>query len=282
MRDPISFFKLNTMKPRNWLLLLLPLLFVAVASVAPFLPGSNADFSVGISRFAQTIGYIGLPFVPFGLIWLIIEMRNKKSQRLNRWTNGFYPSLFALIPVLVFLLFKVPMIIREAEPVSILMFTIIISVVCYFVYRIQKLKRKTEYKFNSAPLYIVVVPVFALVTSKFVLEKVADLTRETVIVETAPLIDAIEQYKTDHGEYPENLESLKGKYIREIPKPRTVMRTYQYEKRPNSFQLTFERLWHWNATEVVVYDPLGSKGRQVAYENYATHHTSNWSYYLAD
>ncbi|MGZ5220312.1 MAG: hypothetical protein ACXWC7_09540, partial [Chitinophagaceae bacterium] len=77
------------MKPGNWLLpLLLPLL-VAVASLAPFLPGSGNNFSHGISQFAQTIGYIGLPFVPFGLVWLIIEMRNKNGQQLNRWTNGY-------------------------------------------------------------------------------------------------------------------------------------------------------------------------------------------------
>ncbi|WP_373553853.1 permease prefix domain 2-containing transporter [Haliscomenobacter sp.] len=74
----------NTMKPKNWLPLLLLSLLVAVASVAPFLPGSSNNFAHGISQFAQTIGYIALPFVPFGLGWLIIEMRNKNGQQLNR------------------------------------------------------------------------------------------------------------------------------------------------------------------------------------------------------
>jgi hypothetical protein len=83
----------NTMNPRNWLLLLLLPLLVAIASVAPFLPGPSNKFSHGISQFAQTIGYIGWPFVPFGVFWLIIEMRNKNGQQLNRWTNVSTPPI---------------------------------------------------------------------------------------------------------------------------------------------------------------------------------------------
>ena len=270
------------MKPRHWLLLLLLPLLVAVASVAPFLPGSGINFSHGISRFAQTIGYIGLPFVPFGLVWLIIEMRNKNGQQLNRWTNGYYPSWLALTPLLLFLPFKITIAILQGETFSILPLTIIISVAAFFIYRIKKLKKKTDYKFNPAPLYIVLIPVIALLTSKFAVEKAAALTREKAIIKTEPLIAAIEEYKTENGEYPENLESLKGKYIQEIPKPNIMaMRAYQYEKRNGSFQLTFERLWHWNATEVVVYNTLGQKGIKGNYGNYPTNHT-NWWYYLAD
>jgi hypothetical protein len=274
--------KRSTMKPRNWLLpLLLPLL-VAVASVAPFLPGSSNNFSHGISQLAQTIGYIGLPFVPFGLVWLIIEMRNRNGQRLNLWTNGYYPSWLALIPVFLFLSLKTTIDILKRETFNLLPFTIIILVAAFFIYRIQILKKKTDYKFNPAPLYIVLIPVVALLTSKFAVAKAAALTREKAIVKTKPLIAAIEKYKTENGEYPDNLESLKGKYIKEIPKQNIMgMRAYQYEKRNSSFQITFERLWHWNATEVVVYNTLGQKGIKGNYENYPTSHT-NWWYYLAD
>lgn len=270
------------MKPRNWLLLLFLTLMVAVACVAPFLPGPSNNFSHGISQFAQTIGYIGLPFVPFGLIWLIIEIRNRNGQQLSRWTNGYYPSWMALIPVFVFLPFKIMITIFKGETFNIVPFIVIISVTAFLIYRIQKLKRKTEYKFNPTPLYIVLIPVIALLTSKFATEKVATSTRENAILKTEPLIAAIEKYKTENGEYPENLESLKRKYIQEIPKPTIMgMRDYRYEKRDSSFQLTFERLWHWNATEVVVYNRLGEKGIKGNYGNYPTNHT-NWWYYMAD
>jgi hypothetical protein len=272
----------NTMKPGNWLLLLLLPLLVAVASVAPFLPGSSNNFSHGISQFAQTIGYIGWPFVPFGLIWLIIEMRNKNGQQLNRWTNGYYPSWLVLIPVFLFLPLQIIRALLDGRTFDLWPLAIILSVVAFIIYRIQKLKKKTGYKFNPAPLYIVLIPVIALLTSKFAVEKAAALTREKAIVKTAPLIAAIEKYKTENGEYPENLESLKGKYIQEIPEQNIMgIRAYRYEKRNSSFQLRFERLWHWSATEVVVYNTLGEKGIKGNYRNYPTNH-SNWWYYMAD
>ena len=266
------------MSPKNWLLLLLVPLLVAVASVAPFLPGPGNNVSHGISQFAQAIGYIGLPFVPFGLVWLIIELRNKNGQQLNRWTNGYYPSWLALISLFLFLLFKITITILEGQAFNFLPFTIIISVTAFLIYRIHKLRRKIDYKFNPAPLYIVLIPVVASLTSKFAVEEVAALTRENAIVRTEPLIAAIEKYKEENGGYPENLESLKGKYLQEIPKLKFMgTRAYQYEKRESSF----ERLWHWNATEVVVYNTLGQKGIKGNYGNYPTDHT-NWWYYLAD
>ncbi len=270
------------MKPRNWLLLLLLPLLVAVAAVAPFLPGPGNSFSHGISQFAQTIGYIGWPFVPFGLVWLVIEMRNKNGQPLNRWTNGYYPAWLALIPIFLFLPFQITRTILSGGPFDFLPLAVIISIVAFFIYRIQKLKGKTHYKFNPAPLYIVLIPVVALVTSRFAVEKAAAFTRDEAIVRTEPLIAAIEKYKADNGQYPENLEILKGMFIQEIPKPNIMgMRPYQYENRGSSFQLTFERLWHWNATEVVVYNTLGQQGIKGNYENFPANR-ANWWYYMAD
>ncbi len=270
------------MKPKSWLFLLLLPLFIAVASVAPFLPGSSNNFAQGISQFTQVMGYLGLPFVPFGLVWLIIEIRNKNGQQLNRWTNGYYPSWLTLVPLLLFVPLQITKTILDGQAFTIWPLIIIISIVAFLVFRIQKLKKKTDYKFNPAPLYIVLIPVLALLTSKFAVEKIAALTREKTIAKTQPVIAAIEKYKTENGEYPENLESLSGKYIQEIPKPNLMgMRAYQYEKRNNSFLLTFERLWHWNATEVVVYSSSGEKGIKANYGNYHTNHT-NWWYYLAD
>jgi hypothetical protein len=197
-------------------------------------------------------------------------------------TNGYYPAWLALSPVLLFLLIKIATTILDGQTFSFLPFAIIMSIVAFVVYQIQKLKKKTDYKFNPSPLFIILIPVIALLTSKFAVEKAAVITREKAIVKTEPLIAAIEKYKTENGEYPENLESLKGKYIQEIPKPIIMgMRAYQYEKRNSSFQLSFERLWHWNATEVVVYNTLGQKGIKGNYGNFPTSHT-NWWYYLAD
>jgi hypothetical protein len=281
---PALIFNLNhnTMKPRNWLFFLLIALAVMMASVAPFLPGPGNSFSYGISQFAQTIGFIGLAFVPFGLIWLIIEIRNKKGQSLNRWANGYYPSWLVLTPVFLFLPLQIIRALLDGRTFDLWPLAIILSVVAFIIYRIQKLKKKTEYKFNPAPLYIVLIPVIALLTSKFAVEKAAAFNRDKAIVKAGPLIAAIEKYKTEHGEYPGRLEELEGKYISKIPRLNAMnIRPYQYEKRNGSFQLSFEQLWHWNATEVVVYNTSGQKGIKGNYENYSAKHT-NWWYYMAD
>lgn len=270
------------MKPKNWLLLVLLTLIVALASIAPFLPGSSNNFSHGISQIAQTIGYIGWPFVPFGLVWLIIELRNKNGQQLNQWTSGFYPSWIVLIPVFVFLPLQIIRALLEGRTFDLWPLAIIVFVLGIIIYNIQKLKKKTEYKFNPAPLYIVLLPVIALFTSKFVVENAAAFTRDKAILKTEPLLAAIEKYKTEYNEFPENLESLQGKYIQEIPKSTIMgMRAYEYKKRNSSFQLSFERLWHWSSTEVVFYNNLGQKDIKNDYENHPTQHT-NWWYYLAD
>jgi hypothetical protein len=272
----------NSMKSINWLLLLIFSLLVIGASLAPFLPGPGNNFSHGISQFAHATGYIGLPFVPFGLVWLIIELRNKSGQQLNRWTSGYYPSWLVLLPVLLLLLLQITKIILSGQPFSLLPFVIIIPIVAYLIYRIQKLKNKADYKFNPVPLYLVILPVFAFLTSKFAVEKAASFTRDKTIVKIEPLIAAIENYKTENGEYPENLETLIGKYIQELPKINIMgMRGYHYEKQNRTFQLTFERLWHWNATEVVVYNTLGQSGIKGNYLNYPANH-ANWWYYMAD
>ncbi len=272
----------NTMKTRSWLLLLLVPMAVVAASVAPFLPGPGNDLSHGISQFAHATGYIGLPFVPFGLLWLIVEMRNGHGQQLNRWTNGYYPAWLALSPVFFFLPFQITKTLLDGQTFNLPPFIMLIFVASFCIYCIRKLKNKTRYQFNPAPLYIVLIPVVALVSSRFLVEKAAEVTREKAIANTEPLIAAIEKYKMDNGEYPENLASLKGKYIQEIPQVNIMgMRPYQYERWNSSFQLSFERLWHWNATEVVVYNNVGQKGIKSNYKNYTTAH-SNWWYYLAD
>lgn len=271
-----------TMKPQNWLSLVLIAFVVVVASVAPFLPGPSNDFSHDISQFAQIIGYLGLAFIPFGLVWLFIEVRNKKGEKLNRWSNGYYPALLVLTPVFLFLPLQLFRAIYMGWTFHLLPLVIIFSVVAFIIYRIRKLKPKTEYKFNPAPFYIVFIPIIALCTSQFAVEQAAALSREKIIVKTQPLLAAIDQYKIAHGDYPEKLEILEGKYIPQIPTFHIMgIRAYQYEKYNGSFQLSFEQLWHWNTTEVVVYNASGQKSMKDNYENHPTNH-KNWRYYMAD
>lgn len=274
-----------TMNFRNWSVFLLISFAVALASISPFLPGPRNVISHVISQFTQTIGYFGLAFVPFGAVWLFIEIRNKKEQKLNLWTNGYYLSWLTITPIFLFISLQFGMAIHEGwtfQWSNLLPLTILVSVLAFIIFNIQKLKRKTVYKFNTAPFYIVFLPLVTVVNSWLVVENAACFRREEAIEKTQPLIAAIEEYKTDTGKYPEKLNDLEGRYIREVPRFNIMgIKGYQYEIRNDAYLLSFEQFWHWNATEVVFYsksDQLYTKGY---YKNYPTKY-ANWKYYFAD
>lgn len=282
---PNLIFNLNRyaiMKTQNWTILLIVVFSFVLASVAPFLPGPTNDISHNISKFAQIIGYIGLFLMPFGLLWLIIEIRNKKDQKLNKWTNGYYPALLTISPFLLLILVQIRAGLQTGGEPVILPFATMSLILAFIFYQIQKLKNKTTYKFNVAPVYIVLLPLAILLTSKFAIEKAATYCRENVIEKTEPVIVALEKYKTAQGNYPEKLEDLVGTYIPAIPTFNIMgINAYQYEKRNNTFQLSFEQNWHWSATDVVVYVKNGHKIMKSKYENFATSHP-NWRYFYVD
>lgn len=281
---PMLIFNLNSMymTPRIWLSLALTAFVILLASVAPFLSGSSSHLWYAVSQFAQTLGYTGLIFIPIALVWLIIEFRNKKGQSLNLWTNGYYFSWMALTPILVFLPVQLILTFVRDQPLNLWPFAIMLLMVAFLVYRIQKLKKKTEYKFNPVPLYLLVIPMIALATSQWAVEGAAAISRKAAISKTEPLIAAIEKYNAEHGDYPSDLNVLRDAYRGELPTLDSKNKLiYEYQKGNHSFQLRFERLWHWNATEVVVYSNSGLPDIKGNYENHPAGHP-NWWYYLAD
>lgn len=107
-------------------------------------------------------------------------------------------------------------------------------------------------------------------------------SREEAIAKSQPLILALEKYKSEQAKYPDKLEELTTRYIYSIPKFNSMgVRAYQYEKRGDSFQLTFEQNYHWYATEVVAYMKNGHTITKAGYENYPTSHP-DWRYFMAD
>jgi hypothetical protein len=272
------------MTTQSWKSLLLIVLLIAVASIAPFLPTPSVHAAHGISVFVQTIlGYLGLAFVPFGLLWLIIELRNKRDYPLNRWGNGYYPALLALTPLLLVWLFIIATAFRGNEwRTGMLVLAFLSATLAFCAYRVHRLKKKTAYKFNHVPVFLIAIPLFALINSQFIVDKVAAHSREKTIRQAQPLISAIEKYKTETGEYPRQLEDLKSDWIPAIPKPGSNgVSAFFYEKTQDAFQLQFEKLWHWNATEVLVYNHLGKGSGKDKYKSFETSH-ANWRYHLAD
>lgn len=271
------------MSTRNWIIVATMTMALFLASVAPFLPGPRNLLSHRLSQFSQVIGYIGLVFVPFGLLWLIIEIQSRKNKKHNRWTNGYYPALLVLTPVFVFIPLQIIRSISSGiDSLDLWPLLVIILLVCYIIFRIQKLKHRNKHTFNVVPLCIVVLPLVSILSSMFAVRNVAAQTREEGIEKAKPLLDALESYRADHAVYPDKLEDLKGNYILELPRiQRMGSSEYHYEKRGETYQFSFEQFYHWYATEVVVYQKNGHEIAKANYENYPTE-SPDWRYYLAD
>ena len=281
------FFNLNhfsIMTKRNWFILLLVSLIIIVGSISPFLPGPRNDITHGFSRFAQTIGFVGLVFVPFGLLWLIIEWRNKKDQKLNRWTNGYYPAWLTLTPVFVFIPMQIGRTIRNNGSLNndLWPLAVIVVILGFIIMKIQKLKNKSSYKFNRTPVYLLLMPLVAMAATKLAVNNAAAYTREAVIEKSEPLITALENYKNTTGAYPEQLNELVGTYITEMPNYNAMgLRAYQYQKYHDKYQLSFEQRYHWFATEVVAYMKNGHEITKANYDNYPTKNPE-WRYFMVD
>jgi len=52
--------------------------------------------------------------------------------------------------------------------------------------------------------------------------------REVVTIPGGQILAALEQYRSDHGRYPNTLEKLVPKYVKEVPKPQWGVGEWEY------------------------------------------------------
>lgn len=275
------------MSIRQVITLVIAALAIVLASVAAFLPGPYNHVSIGLSALAQMTGFFGFLLVPVGAIWLYIELRNRKNAdiRLNRWTNGFYLALMITIPGFAFLLLLLAVAFHEIGWIGNIISITFIVVLAIGAWRgIGRLKNKTTYSFNPAPLYVVLIPIVSICAKRLLIDKIfAENSREIAITRSMPIINALEEYNVDNGYYPETLAALEGKYIEKIPRSNIMgIKPYQYEKRGDSYQIFFVQWLHWGATkEVVVYDKSERARRKGYFAEFRTGY-EGWRYYWFD
>lgn len=280
-------FNLNhhTMTQKDWIQFIALSAIVVVAAFVPFLPGPYSAYFIGISGLAQMIGFFGLIVIPIGVIWLVLEIRNARvREKLTLWTNGYILSWVAFVVSFGFLGLLLGVVIDDMGwvfNIPSILFVAVLFVI--FVRKIQRLRSKTEYRFNSAPLYLVALPLLAFCTRVYFVEKVADISRETAINNSAPIIAALEKYRSDHTTYPTSLAELKGDYLTDIPASNIMgIRAYRYEGRGDNYELSFVQWLHWGATEErVIYTAQGHENYKGHFASFDTSHPG-WRYYWRD
>jgi hypothetical protein len=270
------------MKTTQWIKLIGFNLLVVAAALIPFIPGPFSNAFLTLSLLSIAAGFFGLLLIPIAVTWLVLEIRAlmRPHEKRNNWNNGYYLSIAAT--VICVLLGALTMILLYHEYGTwpmVIVGVILLFLLQFVISGIKKLKQAKESRFHVAPVYMLSIPVVAFLIQAYAVQPVSEVGRGHAIERSASLINAIEDYKIQHGEYPASLDALAMR----IPKPGVMgIAEFQYIKYDNDYTLFFIQHQHFYATqEVVIYNKNNEhrvKGHFAAFNAGAT----NWRYYWLD
>jgi hypothetical protein len=168
---------------------------IGACILRPFWPGRYDSLAVTLSFMAQLLGYGGLLLVPIGVVWLVDEVwRSAKRRDEPCPPRVYYFALAALTAaVLVAALMSLP-----AFDKSFSLGCAVLLLAGWGVWtlfpRLRALRRGEARGFQPAPLYLVVLPLAALVLRLTLVGPAVEASRKRAMVNCAPLIRDIEDY----------------------------------------------------------------------------------------
>lgn len=213
--------------------------FVILCTLLPFLPGSYDSMAIPLSAMAQIFGIVGLLLVPFGLLLIAANRFSKTRYAFSLLTmialsfvsaavcltavihSGFALALIALV-LWIFMTLKTWSMFKRADGLKVL------------------------------PFYLVIVPVAVALLQFALVERAVEFSRNRAILNSAPLIAAIEQHRVAHGRYPASLQSVNPDYLPNVK----GISEYRYEPHGDAYNLFFEQFSHrFGTREFVMYNP---------------------------
>jgi hypothetical protein len=137
---------------------------------------------------------------------------------------------------------------------------------------------------NVFPILLWSVPILTFVFSIWGSDFTREISRTIAMDNADKLIIAIEKYKRNNNEYPNDISSLQPEYLKSIPKPWIMgISGYKYEKKGNNFNLTFtQNVIIGLNIEVVVYDPTEKHKAEGELETLYETGNEKWKYYIFD
>jgi hypothetical protein len=210
-------------------------------TLLPFLPGGHDPLAVPVSIMALAAGVLGLVLVPSGLLLIAANHSPALAQR------RYALSRIALIASSVVWggVFLVALVQS---------FVLAFAVVVLWIFTITRVwtRLRTTRGFTALAYYLAAVPIGAVLLQLTLIKPAVEYSRDRAIRNSAPLIAAIEQYRTTEGRYPTSLQSVHPDFH-----PRVIgIPQYQYEPRGDSYNLFFEQFsYQVGMREFVMYNP---------------------------
>jgi hypothetical protein len=227
---------------------------LALCMFRPFLPGGYDRFAVTLSGMAQLVGLAGLLLVPVGALWLADEVRRSVARRRGCPARG-HGRLFAMAALglspLVALGVSLPLLFTSLS-LWLGGLALWIYVLWKVVPRAWRLPSGEDQPLHPAPLYLVCLPLAALVLRLVFVGPAVEFSRNRAMANSARLIADIESYCQANGRYPISLAALWDDY----PTGVVGIERYDYEPAGAAYNVFFEQFAYELPTrEIVVYNP---------------------------
>jgi len=227
---------------------------LTAAMVWPFLPGEYDALAPTLSTAAQLVGSVGMLLVPVGVLWLALDVRAEPNRARTGWRYGLALAALGLSGVVV-LAVVLAAVGQERLSFGLLTLALWLYALYRLVPAVRRLRQAPTCRFVATPLYLIVIPPALLILQLLLGPPLAELSRRRAMAAGAVLIQAIEAYRTAHGEYPATLVAVHKDY-----QPSVIgIDRYHYSRRGETYNLSFEQplflLDDIGAREFVVYNP---------------------------
>jgi hypothetical protein len=182
----------------------------------------------------QIFGGVGLLAVIPGILWLIYEVwnrsgRKEKSHRFAIVSMGASTIVALAVSLVTAAGFGLSL--------GILCFTLWILALVRWARRTMLLKAATTRRFDPAPVYLVVLPLTALIAQITLAAPMTTFSRDHAIANTGELIRDIERHHAQYGSYPDSLLAVWQDYLPAV----TGIDRYNYAKNGESYNIYFEQ-----------------------------------------
>ena len=233
--------------------IILIILLIALCIVYPFLPGGYDSLAMPLSAIVQGFGVLGVLLVPVGALWLIAELRQRNHPIKGR------RFVFAVITAIIGTLIAAALTLAGLGTVGPSLALFLLGVWLYSLFKLIPLLRAMHHserdRFNATPLYLVILPLAALIVQIAAAAPLTAASRARAIASSAEMIANIEAYREAQGRYPNSLLGVWKDYY-----PRVVgVERYYYRPERDAYNLYFEQprflLDKIGTREFVVYNP---------------------------
>lgn len=240
---------------RSIIICILAVLFIFL----PYFPGEYDHVAVMSSAITQIAAFASLLLVPLGVWWFLYERMQRKNLKNGTGKSARFAAAALLVLSLIVIVASFAAIggignFRGSATLGIALTAVFVFItVTVLIPRIRKMKNSIEQKVSFIPFYLVIIPVVVVSIRCAFIVPAVNYSTNHAIEQSGVLIQDLEKYYSENGQYPVSLQGLWKDYYQNV----MGIEKYYYEPNGKSYNLFFEQLPpDLFAREIVMYNKL--------------------------